>query len=187
MRRQGSRLGSTSSADEQVWCGHGDAGRRWEKGLMDFQVSTTVPVCLSAHSFNGSFLCSNSGGVIEATIRVTSDSFSEFRGSLSAFAAGSFLPNFSAKQSHNLNGHFLDGISVLLREDSSPELRHVHSFVIGNYENIVHATGHLSWIWCSCAQFSDRESLYLCATQIGQPSIKWAASTSVGDELCLLQ
>lgn len=116
-------------------------GGGWER-VVDFQASTTVPVCpytLSAHSFNGSFLCSNSGGVIEATIRVASDSFSEFRGSVSTFAAGdfqSFLPSFSAEQSRNLNGHFLDGISVLLREDSSTELRHVHSFVIGNYENI---------------------------------------------------
>lgn len=132
---------SSSGADEQVWCDMETLGGGWEK-VVDFQASTTVPVCpytLSAHSFNGSFLCSNSGGVIEATISVASDSFSELRGSVSAFADGdfqSFLPSFSAEQSRNLNGHFLDGISVLLREDSSPELRHVHSFVIGNYENI---------------------------------------------------
>ena len=51
-----------------------------QTALTDFQASTTVPVCpytLSAHSFNGSFLCSNSGGVIEATISVASDLFSE--------------------------------------------------------------------------------------------------------------
>ena len=109
--------------------------------MVDFQASTTVPVCpysLAAHSYNGSFLCSNSGGVVEGRIRVAGVSFSELRGSLSAFADGNFhgfLPSMSAAQGRDVSGHFLDGISVLLKEDSSTHLRHVHSFVLGNYEN----------------------------------------------------
>ena len=131
---------STNGTDEQVWCDMETMGGGWEE-VVDFQASTTVPVCpytLSAHSYNGSFLCSNSGGVVEARFRIAGESFTEFRGSVSAFADGnfhSFLPSLSAEQSRDLNGHFLDGISVLVKEDSSPQLRHVHSFTLGNYEN----------------------------------------------------
>lgn len=131
---------ATSGNDEQLWCDMDTMGGGWEK-VIDFQASTTVPVCpysLTPHSHNGEFLCSNNGGVVEGRIRVASDSFTELRGSLSAFADGhflGFLPNFSIEQSLNVNGHFLDGISILLKEESSPHLRHVHSFVLGNYEN----------------------------------------------------
>ena len=110
--------------------------------MVEFQASGTVPVCpfsLSPLPHNGSFLCSNGGGVIEGTIRVTGESFSEIRGSLNAFVNGDFsgfVPNLPAGQSGGMDGYFLDGIAVMLREESSTVFRHVHSFVLGNYENI---------------------------------------------------
>ena len=76
---------------------------------------------------------------MEGTVRVAGESFSEVRGSLSVFADGDFsgfLPNPLMGQSQGMDGHFLDGVAVMLREESSPFLRHVHSFVLGNYENI---------------------------------------------------
>ena len=131
---------STSSADQQVWCDMDTMGGGWER-VVDFHASTFVPVCpffLSAHSHNGTFLCSNNGGVVEVKFRVAGEVFSEFRGSVSAFADGEFhgfFPGLSAERSRNMSGHFLDGVSVLLEEETSPHLRHIHSFTVGNYEN----------------------------------------------------
>ena len=108
--------------------------------MADFTASTTVPVCpysLSPLTHDGMFLCSNAGGVVEGVIQITGESFSEVRGSLSAFVDGDFsgfLRNPPTEQ--GMDGHFLDGISIFIREESSPFLKHIHSFVLGNYENI---------------------------------------------------
>ena len=118
------------------------SGGGWER-VVNFVASTTVPVCpfsLTPHPHQGTFLCSNGGGVAMGVVRAAGETFSEVRASLSAFVEGDFtgfLRNPSMGQpSFGMDGHFLDGISILLREDSSPYLRHVHSFVVGNYENI---------------------------------------------------
>ena len=113
---------------------------RWDR-VVNFHASTFLPVCPlspSAHSHNGTFLCSNDGGVVEVKFRIPSEVFSEFRGSVRIFADGEFhgfFPRLSEERSCNMNGYFLDNMSVLLKEETSPHLRHIHSFTVGNYEN----------------------------------------------------
>ena len=76
--------------------------------------------------------------MVEVKFRIPSKVFSEFRGSVSIFADGEFhgfFPRLSEERSCNMNGYFLDNMSVLLKEETSPHLRHIHSFTVGNYEN----------------------------------------------------
>lgn len=114
-------------------------GGGWER-VIDFHASQLLPDCPSLFlplSYNGTYLCSNNGGIIEMRYTVVGKSFSEFRGSVVAYASGelfAFSPGFSSQQSRDINGHFVDGVAVLV-DDQTAHLKHIHSFGIGNYEH----------------------------------------------------
>ena len=114
-------------------------GGGWER-ITVFDASTPPSQCpsqiLLPYSYDGALLCSNNGSL--ADIRYSPIApFSEMRGTVSAYAAGNleaFLPKLSTLWSRNINGHFMDGIAVLL-DDYSGYLKHVYAFGVGNYEN----------------------------------------------------
>lgn len=108
--------------------------------MVDFHASHLLPDCPSSFlplSYNGTYLCSNNGGIIEMRYTAVGESFSEFRGSAVAYASGdlfAFSPGFSSQLSRDINDHFVDGVAVLV-DDQTAHLKHIHSFGIGNYEH----------------------------------------------------
>ena len=123
----------------EVHCDMVTLGGGWER-IIVFNASAPPPQCpsqsLLPHSYDGALLCNNNGSL--ADVRFSSvGPFSEMRGTVSAYAVGSleaFLPKLSPLLSRNINGHFMDGIAVLL-DDYTGYLKHVYAFGVGNYEN----------------------------------------------------
>ena len=133
-------------------------GGGWEK-VVDFQASTTVPVCpytLSAHSFNASFLCSNSGEVIDLNF------LSQFfdMGSIASWNLLA-IPVWSS------------AVSVTFSTTSLIE------------------TVTIGVNWLVAAAVVGASAFCQAGGQVinglAMLASKWAVSTSVGDEICLLQ
>ncbi len=113
-------------------------GGGWER-IAEFEASA-ITSCPSENlltfELNGRQLCSNNGTIVD--IRFTPlTSFSEVRGTVSAYATGdlhAFRPSYSFLNARDFHGRFVDGVAFML-DDSSGAYKHIYSYGVGNFLN----------------------------------------------------
>lgn len=173
----------------EVYCDMVALGGGWERvALFDASNSLQCPGTLNPHAFNGTTLCSNSGVTAEVRFIPTAP-FSEMRGTVSAYVAGdleAFLPYLSPFLQLDINGHFMDGVAVML-DDQSGHLKFVHAFGIGRLENVAIKLDTTCPSYGAKPPISIIGSNYACALLRSQDLISSADPHAYGDlnsEIC---
>ena len=176
----------------EVYCDMETQGGGWER-VATFEASATTE-CPSENLMpeilqNGVAVCSNNGSIVD--IHFTSTAiFSELKGAVSAYAneaaLDGFYPHQSSTLSYDIDGHFMDGVAVML-DDHSGYPKFVYGYGVSHYSN----TSPTSDASCNSYSASDPNTIigphYKCAV-VQEANTAYTLEplpfSDLNDELC---